>query len=102
MVFLKDFFEIVDFEKISRQQKSIKNFPGGNEFNTISSIILPKIKVSSLRNYTGGTELYAHAFLRTRRYAPVIGILTFISMIYTITESFKLRHILIFQHIIIC
>ena len=32
----------------------------------------PKIKVSrsSLRNYTGDTELYAHAILRTRRYAP--------------------------------
>ena len=29
MVFLKEFFEKVDFEKISRRQKSMKNFPGG-------------------------------------------------------------------------
>ena len=27
MVFLKEFFEKVDFEKISRRQKSMKNFP---------------------------------------------------------------------------
>ena len=34
MVFLKEFFEKVDFEKkISRRQKSMKNFPVGNELN---------------------------------------------------------------------
>ena len=33
MVFLKEFFEKVDFEKINRQQKSMKNFPGGKELN---------------------------------------------------------------------
>ena len=33
-----------------------------------SIFLLPKIKVSSLRNYTGGAELYAHAFLRTRTF----------------------------------
>ena len=27
LVFRKDFFEKVDFEKISRQQKSVQNFP---------------------------------------------------------------------------
>ena len=32
MVFLKEFFEKVDFEKISRRQKSMKNYPGGKEF----------------------------------------------------------------------
>ena len=30
MVFLKEFFEKVNFEKISRRQKSMKKFPGGN------------------------------------------------------------------------
>ena len=34
MVFLKEFFEKVDSEKkISRQQKSEKNFPGGQKVN---------------------------------------------------------------------
>ena len=27
-------------------------------------------KSKKLKNYTGDAELYAHAFLRTRRYAP--------------------------------
>ena len=31
MVFLKDFFEKVDFEKISRQQKSVQNYTVGKE-----------------------------------------------------------------------
>ena len=30
MVFLKEFFEKVNFERISRRQKSMKKFPGGN------------------------------------------------------------------------
>ena len=34
MVFLKGFFEKVDFEKISRWHKSMKNFPESNMFDT--------------------------------------------------------------------
>ena len=33
-VFLKEFFEIVDFEKISRQQNSMTNFSGCKELKT--------------------------------------------------------------------
>ena len=33
MVFLKEFFEKVDFEKNQRTTKSMKNFPGGKELN---------------------------------------------------------------------
>ena len=33
MVFLKEFFEKVDFEKISRRQKSLKNFPEGKRLS---------------------------------------------------------------------
>ena len=48
----------------------MNNFPGGKELILVA-FFLPKIKVSSLRNYTGSVQLYAHAFLRTHRYAPV-------------------------------
>ena len=66
MVFLKDFFEKVDFEINQHHGK----FSGGEELILLAVFCLPKIKVSSLRNYTGGAELYAHAFMRTHRYAP--------------------------------
>ena len=33
MVFLKEFFEKVDFEKNQQMTKEHKNFPGGNELN---------------------------------------------------------------------
>ena len=56
MVFKKDYFRNVDFEKNQHEQ-----FLRGQRVYTISSIFLPKIKVSSLRNCTGGAELYAHA-----------------------------------------
>ena len=66
MVFLKDFFEKVDFE-INQHHGE---FSGGKELILLAVFCLPKIKVSSLRIYTGGAELYAHAFMRTHRYAP--------------------------------
>ena len=68
MVFLKDFLEKVDFEINQHHGK----FSGGKELILLAVFCLPKIKVSiySLRNYTGGVELYAHAFMRTHRYAP--------------------------------
>ena len=66
MVFLKYFFEKVDFE-INRQHGK---FSGGKELILLEVFCLPKIKVSSLRNFTGGAELYAHVFMRTRGYAP--------------------------------
>ena len=34
------------------------------------AFFLPKIKLSSKRPYACGAQLYAHAFLRTHRYAP--------------------------------
>ena len=33
MVFLKEFFEKVDIEKISRRQKNMKNYPVGKELS---------------------------------------------------------------------
>ena len=68
MVFLKDFFEKVDFEKKSVDDKN----PVGKKLILLVAFFLPKIKVSSLRNYTDGAELYAHAFLRKHRHATVI------------------------------
>ena len=47
--------------KMSSQDKQV---------NTISCIFLPKIKLNSLRPYICGTEFYASAYLRTRRYTP--------------------------------
>ena len=38
IIFLKEFFENVDFEKISRRQKSGKNFPGGKELKEINIV----------------------------------------------------------------
>ena len=35
MVFLKEFFEKVDFEKISRRQRSRQNYPGGKELRSV-------------------------------------------------------------------
>ena len=60
--------------KTSRRQKSIIKFPreGGGRgqiVNTISPVNFSEIKVSGLRNYTGCTEWYAHAFLRTLRHS---------------------------------
>ena len=49
MVFLKDFFEKVDFEINQHHEK----FSGGKELILLAVFFLPKIKVSSLRNYTG-------------------------------------------------
>ena len=46
--------------------------------SSISIIFSSKSKVRSLRKLTGGTELYAHVFLRTRRYAPTLMWLFFI------------------------
>ena len=40
MAFLKEFFEKVDFEKISRQQKSIQNNPVDKELNCLPFIFL--------------------------------------------------------------
>ena len=65
MVFLKDFFEKVDFEINQHHGK----FSGGKELILLAVFCLPNI-VSSLRKYTGGAELYAHAFMRTHVYAP--------------------------------
>ena len=38
MVFLKEFLEKVDFEKISRRQKSTENYPVGKDLTTKVSI----------------------------------------------------------------
>ena len=65
MVFLKDFFEKVDFEINQHHGK----FSGGKELILLAVFCLPNI-VSSLRKYTGGAELYAHAFMHTHVYAP--------------------------------
>ena len=51
--------------------KKIIKFPMGQKVNTFSSIFLPKIKVNSLRNYTGGAELYAHAFFAVHLGTPL-------------------------------
>ena len=42
MVFLKEFFEKVDFEKITRRQKCMQNYPVGNELTKILSDIYRK------------------------------------------------------------
>ena len=39
-VFLKELFEKVDFEKVSRRQKSLKNFPGGKMLTLYHTIPL--------------------------------------------------------------
>ena len=36
MVFLKEIFKKVDFEKISRRQKSVKNYPEGKELKQLT------------------------------------------------------------------
>ena len=36
-VFLKEFFKQVDLKKISRRQKSMKNYPVGKELKTVDS-----------------------------------------------------------------
>ena len=50
MVFMKEFFEKVIFEKISRCQKRLKNFPGGKEFKLIDHItcVSPLVTADSL------------------------------------------------------
>ena len=53
MVFLIFFFEKVDFEKSQQHEK----LSGDKELLILVIFFLPKVKVSSLRNYTGGTEL---------------------------------------------
>ena len=62
MIFLKDFFEKVDFEINLQHEK----FSGGGRVNTICSIF----SYRSQSKYTGGAELYVHAFLRTHKFDP--------------------------------
>ena len=40
MVFMKEFFEKVDFEKISRRQKSMFNFPGSKELSQLMTVLI--------------------------------------------------------------
>ena len=49
-----------------------ENFSAGKDLMLLVEVVffLSKIKVGSLRIYTGGAMLYTRAFLRTRRYAP--------------------------------
>ena len=54
IVFLKDFFDSVDFDKNQQHEK----FSGGKELILFCSIFSSKTKESNLRNYTGGAELY--------------------------------------------
>ena len=42
------------------------------QVNHVSCIFLPKIKLKSLRPYTCCAELYAHEYLHTCRYIPVM------------------------------
>ena len=72
IVFLKDFF----FEKLilkKKKKSAACKFSGGRGWGGKELILLVVFfsskNQSNLRNYTGGAELYAHAFLRTRRYA---------------------------------
>ena len=46
MVFLKEFFQKVDFEKIGRQQKSVKNYPVCNELKLVPTSILYTLYLS--------------------------------------------------------
>ena len=60
-------------KKISTRTKKHENFAGAKALILLVVFVLPKIQsIISLRNYTCGAELYAHAFLRTRRYATVL------------------------------
>ena len=68
MVFLKEFFEKVNFEKISRQQKSMKNYPGGKELVLHKNWNLHFL-ITLLNVFSGAEELSIQRFTAKIGYA---------------------------------
>ena len=73
MVFLKEFFEKVDLEKISRRQKSRKNFPGSKELSILTGKRNPTIEFCQVRQV-----LHMHKLTMTRTFSKASGPFEFI------------------------
>ena len=103
MVFLKEFFKKVFFEKKSADDKKHEKFPRMQRVNSISVSALYLYKQFELRSGSGviilfpcSTQLSMKFILLINVKMPtIVGILTFISMIYTIPERLKARNFFI-------
>ena len=67
MVFMKEFFQNGDFKKISRQQKSMFNFPGGKKLTKICSCLQVDLQTSSQRLLLTGVNTNPQTELKSEQ-----------------------------------
>ena len=110
MVFLKEFFEKIDFEKIRKTTKKRETFPRGQRVK-LNEIIWATLVQDNIRStgpeviklFLCSTQLSMKFIMLINVNMPtILGILTFISLINNTPERLKARIVNIFQQYFFC